>query len=118
MARTPLVVTTLEGAYGDYGAGEADITMAAADIAVQNDFTLNEGDIVFAHNTSGGALTVTINSVADEKGRTGDITTYSVGAGEYAAFGPFTRPGWVQTTGKLHLEASGVAVKLGVLRQR
>lgn len=119
MARTLLTVTTLEGAYGDYGAGDADITMAAADAAQGNAFVLREGDILFADNTTGGALTVTIDSVADDRGRTGDITAYSIGAGEYAAFGPFGRPGWAQpSTYYLHVDASAVGVKLGVLRQR
>lgn len=117
-ARTELTVTTLEGAYGDYGVNDADVTMAGADVANGNTFTLNEGDILIAHNTNVGAQTVTIDSVADVYGRTGDITTYSLAADDYAAFGPFKRPGWAQTGGQLHVDATHAEVLLGVLRQR
>lgn len=119
MARTALTVTTLEGAFGDYGANEADITMAAADVANGNSIDgLKEGDIVIAYNSDVGAQTVTFTSVADPStGRTGDITAYSIGASEYAAFGPFKSRGWRQSDGDLYIDASDAGVLLGVLRQ-
>jgi len=116
MARTALVKTAALGAYGDYSvANAADLTMAAADTANQNYFVAAGNDLVVAHNGGAGALTITINSVADEYGRTGDVTAYSLGAGEYAIFGPFKIAGWQQSTGRIHLEASGADVKFGVV---
>lgn len=116
--RTLVVHTILEGAFGDYGADEADITMAAADNANGNYHFLHRGDIVVAHNTTGGALTITFSSVATDTGRTGDITAYSIGAGEIAMFGPFNYRGWRQgSTGWLHYTASAVGVTLGVIRE-
>lgn len=119
MARTDLVVSVLEGSFGDYGANQADVTMAAADIVDKNQFTLHEGDIVVVHNTNVGVQTVTIESSPDMCNREQDITTYSLAADDYAAFGPFKGHGWTQPAdGQLYLEASAVDVLLGVLRQR
>ena len=117
MARTTLTKTTALGAYGDYSvANAADMTMTAADTSNDNQFVASSKDLVIAHNTGGSAYTVTITSAADPTyGREGDITTYSLGAGEYAVFGPFKRPGWVQSDGYVYLEASNASVKFGVV---
>jgi len=117
MARTTLTKTTALGAYGDYSvANSADMTMAAADTSNQNQFVASSRDLVIAHNTGGSAYTITVTSVDDPHyGRQGDIATYSLGAGEYAIFGPFKRPGWVQSDGYVYLEASNALVKFGVV---
>jgi hypothetical protein len=117
MARTTLTKTTAVGAYGDYSvANVADVVMAAADTVNKNQFVASSRDLVIAHNTGGSAYTVTIDSVADPHyGREGDITTYSIGAGEIAVFGPFQRPGWLQSDGYVYLEASNALVYFGVV---
>lgn len=115
MARTSLTKTTALGAYGSYSANAADLTMAAADTSNLNQFTANGNDLVIAHNTGGSAYTITITSVADPFNRTGDIATYSLGAGEYAIFGPFKAAGWQQSDGKIYLQASNAAVHFGVV---
>jgi len=115
MARTDLTKTTAQGAYGGYAAGAADVTMAAADTTDKNQFTCQGNDLVIAHNTGGSAATITIDSVADPYGREGDITAYSLGAGEIATFGPFKAQGWQQSDGKIYLEASSADVQFGVL---
>lgn len=116
MARTTLTKTTALGAYGSYTANAADLTMAAADVSNKNQFVASSGDLVIAHNTGGSAYTVTVTSSADPHyNREGDISAYSLGAGEYAIFGPFKRPGWVQSDGYLYLEANNSAVKFGVV---
>ena len=110
---TPLVAL---GEFGSYVANAADVTMTAADAANKEQFVATPRQIVFAHNTGAGARTVTITSVADEKGRSGDIATYSIGAGEYAVFGPFTSAqGFRQTDGYIYLEAAHAEVKFGVV---
>lgn len=118
MPRTTLTKTTALGAYSaSYAtANAADLTMTAADVSNKNQFVCSSSDLVVAHNGGGSAYTVTITSVADPHyARTGDIATYSIGAGEYAVFGPFQRPGWVQTDGYIYLEASNAAVLFGVV---
>ncbi len=121
MARTDLTssVHTLLGAYPTLPitANAADVTMTAGDVANLNQFTLAKGDILLAHNTGVSAYTITITSEPDPYGRNGDITTYSIGAGEIAAFGEFELQGWRQSDGKLYLNVSNAAVTLGVLRK-
>ena len=117
MARTDLTVTTALGPYGDYTAANvADLDMDAADPSNKNQYTPSSRDLVIAHNTGGSAYTITITSAADPTyGRTGDIDSYSLGAGEYAVFGPFVRAGWVQSDGYVYLEASNALVLFGVI---
>jgi hypothetical protein len=116
MARASLTKTTALGAYGTYSAAAAKLTMAAANVADMNQFTFGGEDLIVAHNTGGSPYTLTISSVADPYGRTQDITTYSIPAGEYAVFGPFKAPGWLQSDGKIYLAASNASVLLGVVK--
>lgn len=115
MARTSLTKLTALGAYGSYSANAADLTMTAADVANGNQFTFEGKDLVIAYNSDASAHTVTISSVADPYGRTGDIS-YSLGAGEYAVFGPFEASGWLQSDGKIYLSADDASVKFGVVK--
>lgn len=115
MARTNLTKTTALGAYGNYAANAADLTMAVADVANKNQFTATGKDLIVAHNTGASAYTVTISSAPDPYGRSGDIAAYSIGAGEYAVFGPMELTGWMQPDGKIYLEAENAAVKFGVV---
>lgn len=115
MARTDLTKKTALGAYGSYTANAADLPMAAADVANKNQFVANGNDLVIAHNTGAGAHTITVTSSPDPFRRTGDIAAYSLGAGEYAVFGPFAITGWIQSDGKIYLEADHAEVKFGVV---
>lgn len=116
MARTSLTPKVALGIRSDvYTANAADLTMAAADAANKNQVAASGKNLVIAHNTGMGAATVTISSVVNDLGRTGDIAAYSLGAGEYAVFGPFGIEGWVQSDLKIYLEASAADVKFGVV---
>lgn len=115
MARNDLTKLTAEGPYGDYGAGDADLPMVAADQGDGDQFTFEGEDLIIAHNTGGSAQTVTVTSVVDPYGRTGNIS-YSVGAGEYAVFGPFKALGWQQSDGNIYVSADSADVKLGVVK--
>src|SRR5689334_15173988 len=116
MARTALTKTTPLGSLPTLplAADSADLTMTAAATSNLNSFVASGKDLIIAHNTGGSSYTVTITSVA-LNGRTGDITTYSIGAGEYAVLGPLLTPGWRQTDGSVYLQASNAAVKFGVI---
>jgi hypothetical protein len=94
----------------------ADLIETAADATLKQSTVLTGRELIIAHNTGAGARTVTFTSVADERGRTGDITTYSIGAGKIAVFGPFTRAGWMQSGGLIYYEAEHAEVKFGVIR--
>ena len=116
MARQTVTVTTMLGAYGDYSvANAADIVWTQADTSNYEEFLMREGDILLVKNTGGSAYTFTVTSV-DLFGRTGDVSAYSVGAGEQAAFGPLKFAGWKQSDGKLYFQANNTAIYFGVLR--
>lgn len=111
MARTTLTKTTPVGTRTDkYTAGAVDLTMTVADTSNKNQFAASGKDLVIAHNTGGAPYTITVNHTG-----TDDIVAYSLGAGEYAVFGPFNLDGWAQTDVKIYLEASNALVKFGVV---
>lgn len=117
MARTAVSVTTLLGAYGDYSvANAADVTFQQADTVNDQLVVMQEGDILLAWNKGAGAQTVTISSVS-LFGRTGDVSAYSVGAGEIMAFGPVLSAGWKQSDGALYFEASSTDIYFAILRK-
>jgi len=120
MAELTLTVQQMIGKYPSLPltANAADFTWTAAgaDFADGAVFPLTGREILLVRNDNVGAQTVTITSVADDKNRTGDITTYSVGAGEYAVFPCLAVDGWRQTDGNLDIEASAADVMFAVLR--
>lgn len=71
--------------------------------------------LLIVSNTNGGAQTCTIESVADARGRTGDITTYALAAGAVAIFGPFASEGWRQADGSIYAKGSHADVKFAVV---
>jgi hypothetical protein len=91
-------------------------TAAGADFAEGASFPMTEKEVLIVHNGNVGAQTITITSVADPYARTGNITTYSLGAGEYAVFPQFQKAGWMQTDGNLYFAASATDVEFAVLR--
>ena len=115
---TPITVQTMLGPFAAYGAGLADFTFAAGTITDGDTFVCTGKELLVVKNTDAGPTTITITSVADEKNRTGDITTYSVGIGEYAIFpiGLTNSLGWKSTTGKVRITVSDADLKVAVLR--
>lgn len=119
MARTNITVQS-PGALlaGAPSAGALTATWTAADTSNNNMFDLTGKEVLLVQNThASSAYTFTITSVADRNGRTGDITTYSLAAGETAVVGPIPTEGFQQTgtdKGKIYLTASNAAVKFAV----
>lgn len=117
MARTTLTKVSAGGNFPviPLTADSADIPMTAADVGNGNQFLPTGNELVIAHNTGASTYTVTITSIAAGNNRSGDITTYSMAAGDYAVFGPFRREGWLQSDGYVYLSASNTAVKFGIV---
>lgn len=118
MARSTLTKTTAPGNFPTLqpAANSLDITMAATVVADKTQFVASGKDLIIAQNTGAAPHTITITSVASAKNnRTGDITSYSLGAGELAVIGPLEREGWVQTDGYIYLEADHIEIKFGVI---
>lgn len=114
--RTDVPVTTPVSINGTIAADAADFVWTAADVSNSNSATLTGREMLLVQNTGGSAYTVTVTSVADDLGRTGDITTYSLAAGDFAVFGPFPMRGWRQSGSKLYFAGSNAAVKFVVLK--
>lgn len=112
MARTNLTKTAAPGPYSHAG---VVITMAAADVANMNQFTASGNDIVIARNSGASTRTVTVTSAPDERGRTKDIAAENILAGEIKLYDLRSLPGWVQTDGKVYLQANNAEVLLGVV---
>jgi len=111
-----IAVQVIKGPYpGTVAANDLDITETAGTVA-GNSFKLTGREIMIARNTATGAAgTLTITSVADRKGRTADITSYSIGAGEMIAFNFGNREGW-DSGGVVNVTPSATTIKIAVLR--
>jgi hypothetical protein len=95
---------------------DAAFVAAGADYADGAEFTLTGQEIVIVRNGNVGAKTVTVTSYADPMNRTGDITAYSIGAGEYAILPQFQPQGWSNPSGKLHLAVNAADLEFLVIR--
>lgn len=90
-------------------------TAAGASFAEGAGFPLTGKEILLV---KGGAApqTVTISSVVDPYKRTGDITAYAVGIGEFVMMPQFQVDGWQQADGQLYFAANAADVSFLVLR--
>lgn len=112
MARTPIDVYDLPGVKDIDG---VDVSVTSGDST--NDHSVDFGGgrlIIIAEAT--GAVTVTVLSVADPiYGRTGNHIA-SLTNGEKAILGAFSRSGFVQSDGLLHIDVSSDDVSLYAIR--
>lgn len=118
MARTTITPVTLLGSRPTLqpAANAADYAYAACDIVNLNQTPHTGKEVLLFRNDDAGSVTLTISSVADALKRTGDITDYPLGAGEFCAFGPFDVEGWRQSDGYLYFQGSDADLKVAVLR--
>lgn len=115
---TVFTAQTIKGPFDTIAADGADFTFTAASAGADT-FVCRGRDVILIQNTGAGARTVTITSVVDGQNRTGDITTYSLAAGEFAAFGCglTNQPGWQNTsTGAITITGSHAEIKVAILR--
>lgn len=118
MPRTTLTQTSILGPFPSLpvGANGLDVVMTAADVTNKNQVALSGPVILLALNTDTVARTITLTSAPDTHKRMGDVTNYSLDAGDLAAFRIDQTDGWMQTDGMLYCEANNAAVKFGVIR--
>jgi len=118
MARQTLTKVTPVGPYPTLqpAADSLDIAFTAADATNKEQFAPSGDDLVIAWNSGASPYTITFTSVADPTTkRTGDVTAYSLAAGDHAAF-RFKKTAWMQTDGNIYIEASNAAVKWCVVQ--
>lgn len=116
MARVNVPIQTPLGPFPELpvAADALDVAFTNGDASNGNEFTATGSDLLLVKNTGGVARTITFLSVADQFNRTGNVTAYSIGAGETIAF-YFGTSGWRQTTGKIHIDVEHADLKLAVL---
>lgn len=103
--------------FGTITAGSADVVFTAGDVGGDT-IACTGREIIIAFNSGASAYTITVSSVADEKGRTGDISAYSLAAGDYVALGVglTNSQGWKNSSGNIAVSVSNAAIKWMVLR--
>ena len=115
---TPLTRQTVYGPYpGTISANQLDFTWVAGSIeaATPTTFVCTGNELLLFHNNGAQAYTTTITSVADEYNRTGDITAYSIGAGEFAAFKFTNVAGWRNSSGLVSFIVENASVDVAIL---
>lgn len=118
MPRVTLTRTTPLGPYPTLqpAADALDLVMTAGDASNLNQFVLDGPMMLIVQNTGAGARTFTLTSAVDALQRTGDVTAYSLAAGDIAVFNFSQVIGWKQTDGYMYLTASHAEVKFGIVR--
>jgi len=114
MARTAIAITAVGTRPNLYTAA---ITLTNGDASNHHSFVNDGRTRLRVRNSSGGATTVTVSSVADSvTGRLGDIAV-SVADGAEREFGPFPPSLFNQSTGVVNvdLSAGGSNVKLSAV---
>jgi hypothetical protein len=116
MAQTALTVTALKQNNYAVQAGDLAVTMAALDNVNGNSFVATGREVLLINNSDASPHTITISSVADALGRTGDITSYSIPANTIVAIEMSQLAGWIQPNGNVNLTGNSNLLKVGVLR--
>ncbi|HLW51314.1 MAG TPA: hypothetical protein VKW06_00600 [Candidatus Angelobacter sp.] len=105
------------GAYpGTVGALALDLLMTAADVTNGNSFQITGREILIVWNSDVSGHHFTLSSVADKKGRSGDVSAYAIAAGVISAFNFNGTEGWSQGTGVCNISADNALVKFAILR--
>lgn len=117
-ARTAITVQTAKGPYlsTPVAANSLDFTIAASDNTNGNYFVGTGRELILVQNSAGGSGTVTFTSVADQFQRKGDISTYSLSAGEFAMFWVGNLVGWDQGGGQIYIDTSASTMNIAVIR--
>jgi len=111
MARTALIPVAAPGCYSN----PVDVGMTAADVGNMNQFTMSGNDLLL-FQVAATPYTVTLTSIADAQGRTGDITTFSIPANKTYMWGPVKQLGWAQPGNLMYLAGSNAGLLIGVIR--
>lgn len=113
MARVAL--TKINGT-SSYPTAGVTVSWTAADTSNKNSFRMTRDDLLLIRG-NGGAGTYTVNTVANNRGRTADISAAAIASGAYRVIGPFKQlEGWQQSDGHMYFEGSAVEVEFAVIK--
>lgn len=119
MTATPLTPVTPKGPFiaGQPAATALNFAFAACDAVNGNSFPCTGHELLILFNSDSGAHDVTITSQPDSRGRTQDVTAYSIGAGLYAMFAFVgSAEGWADGSGNVTFTAADATVKAAVIK--
>jgi hypothetical protein len=101
---------------GAPAAASLALAMVAMDASNGNEVALTGHEIVIFQNTDTNPHTITILSVADSRGRSQDITAYSIAGGTLAMFSFLSgTEGWQQGDGDAHFQTSSALIFMAAL---
>jgi hypothetical protein len=92
-----------------------NFVFTTADSVNFDQFNFTGRELIIIRNSTGGALTVTLESAVDPQTRLGDITTYSIGAGLFSIFWVGNIVGW-NNAGQFFLRSSASTMDYAVVR--
>jgi hypothetical protein len=121
MPATQILTQAVQGPYPTIPVAATSLDLTFTNYFVADAVTANlpsgtvGGDELIVHNPTAGALTITFTS-QPLNGRSGDITSYSVGAGVHSAFKYSQLQGWVDANGNVNFTAQAGLV-VAVLRR-
>jgi hypothetical protein len=97
-------------------ANSLDLPFTAANATDKEHFIPGNDSLLIVKNDHATlAKTFIITSKANEMNRTGDVGPYSLGAGEHAVF-RLKKSGWMQSDGKIRIEAESSDIKFAVIQ--
>lgn len=97
-------------------AGTLNLTFTACDATNGNSFVSTGREVLLVQNSGGSTYTFTINSVADNFGRTdSSLTAYSLAASAVAAIQMKFQTGWISGF-SISMTCSNAAIKYAVLQ--
>lgn len=112
MARTALTKSAASGSNPTVGVA---VTMNAGDSTNNNFFPFTGNEIILVVNSDASAHVVTLPSVADDQGRTGDATD-NIAAGATKVYGPFKdKTGWLQSGNQMFVNPADATLLVGVI---
>lgn len=116
-AQTPMTPVQLKQNNYAVQAGDLTVTFNACDATNGNSFPVTGQEILLVQNSGASAYTFTIQSVADNFGRTDTtLTNYSVAASAITAIELKYLIGWQQTGQVMYTACSNVALKFAIVR--
>lgn len=120
MSQTNIATQTPVGPYpsgGAVSAGALDLVWTAADVSNGNKFPFTGKEVLLIWNTDTASHHATLSSAPDEHGRTDDITSYALSAGDIACFSfRGGLAGWLQSSdNSVHISSDSALVKFAIL---
>ncbi len=116
MPRTNLTKTKLKKFDGAAAANEFRVPGTAGDVGNNMSFVHTGREEIILTVSGSVARTLTVPSVPDKNGRSGDIVTYSVDVDEVHVIPPFISEGWKQPDGTVHLNPSHAELVIRIVQ--